>query len=102
MKNFNLINGPDDSEEFLAETYAKRIEFIHSLNPQELIERLQSIHDSTDVVVEGFSFTDSMTTSDAVAYASIARLREGISECVDWIKNEFNLLEYSEDYETDL
>ena len=102
MKNFNLINGPDDSEEFLAETYAKRIEFIHSLNPQELVERLQSIHDSTDVVVEGFSFTDSMTTSDAVAYASIARLREGISECVDWIKNEFNLLEYSEDYETDL
>ncbi len=102
MKNFNLINGPDDSEEFLAEAYAKRIEFIHSLNPQELIERLQSIHDSTDVVVEGFSFTDSMTTSDAVAYASIARLREGISECVDWIKNEFNLLEYSEDYETDL
>ncbi len=102
MKNFNLINGPDDSEEFLAETYAKRIEFIHSLNPLELVERLQSIHDSTDVVVEGFSFTDSMTTSDAVAYASIARLREGISECVDWIKNEFNLLEYSEDYETDL
>lgn len=102
MKNFNLINGPDDSEEFLAEAYAKRIEFIHSLNPQELVERLQSIHDSTDVVVEGFSFTDSMTTSDAVAYASIARLREGISECVDWIKNEFNLLEYSEDYETDL
>ncbi len=102
MKNFNLINGPDDSEEFLAEAYAKRIEFIHSLNPLELVERLQSIHDSTDVVVEGFSFTDSMTTSDAVAYASIARLREGISECVDWIKNEFNLLEYSEDYETDL
>ena len=102
MKNFNLINGPDDSEEYLAEAYAKRIEFIHSLNPQELVERLQSIHDSTDVVVEGFSFTDSMTTSDAVAYASIARLREGISECVDWIKNEFNLLEYSEDYETDL
>ena len=102
MKNFNLINGPDDSEEFLAEAYAKRIEFIHSLNPQELVERLQSIHDSTDVLIEGYSFSDSITTSDAVAYASIARLREGISECVDWLKNEYNLLEYSEDYETDL
>lgn len=102
MKNFNLINGQDDSEEFLAETYAKRIEFIHSLNPSELVERIQSIHDSTDVLVEGYSFSDAITTSDAIAYASIARLREGLSECVDWLKNEFNLLEYSEDYETDL
>ena len=50
----------------------------------------------------GYSFSDSITTSDAVAYASIARLREGITECVDWLKNEYNLLEYSEDYETDL
>jgi hypothetical protein len=102
MKNFNLINGSDDSEEFLAETYAKRTEFIHSLNAQELVERLQHIHDSTDVLVEGYSFSDSISTSDAVAYASVARLREGITECVDWIKNEYKLLEYSEDYETDL
>ena len=102
MKNFNLINGADDSDEFLAETYAKRIEFIHSLNAQELVERLQNIHDSTDVLIEGYSFTDSISTSDAVAYASVARLREGITECVDWLKNEYKLLEYSEDYETDL
>jgi 3-dehydroquinate dehydratase len=102
MKSFNLINGQDDSEEFLAETHAKRIEFIHSLNAQELVDRLQNIHDSTDVLIEGYSFSDSITTADAVAYASVARLREVITECVDWIKNEYKLLEYSEDYETDL
>lgn len=102
MKNFNLINGSDDSEEFLAETYAKRIEFIHSLNAQELVERLQTVHDSTDVLIEGYSFSDSISTADAIAYASVARLREVITECVDWIKNEYKLLEYSEDYETDL
>lgn len=102
MKNFNLINGQDDSEEFLAETHAKRIEFIHSLNAQELVDRLQNIHDSTDVLIEGYSFSDSITTADAVAYASVARLREVVTECVDWIKNEYKLLEYSEDYETDL
>jgi hypothetical protein len=102
MKNFNLINGQDDSEEFLAETHAKRIEFIHSLNAQELVDRMQNIHDSTDVLIEGYSFSDSITTADAVAYASVARLREVITECVDWIKNEYKLLEYSEDYETDL
>jgi 3-dehydroquinate dehydratase len=102
MKNFNLINGQDDSEEFLAETHAKRIEFIHSLNAQELVDRMQNNHDSTDVLIEGYSFSDSITTADAVAYASVARLREVITECVDWIKNEYKLLEYSEDYETDL
>ena len=102
MKNFNLINGPDDSEEFLVLTHAKRIEFIHSLNAQELVERLQSIHDSTDVLIEAYSFSDLISTADAVAYASVARLREVINECVDWIKNEYKLLEYSEDHETDL
>lgn len=102
MKNFNLIKGSDDSEEFLAETYAKRIEFIHSLSVQELVERIQAIHDSTDVLIEGYSFTDAMSTSDAIAYASVARLREAITECVDWLKNEYSLLEYAEDYETDL
>ena len=29
-------------------------------------------------------------------------LREAIVECIDWLKNEYSLLEYAEDYETDL
>ena len=50
MKNFDFIT--NDDENVLAEEYAKRIEFIMSLEPSELVERLEQIYDATDVILE--------------------------------------------------
>ena len=100
MKNFDFIS--NDDENVIAEEFARRIEFIMSLEPTELVERLEQIYDSTDVILEGYTLVENLSSGDGIASAGLVRLREGISESIYWIRNYFNLDELISDEETDL
>jgi hypothetical protein len=101
MKPFDLISNDNDDNDVI-NAFEKRLELVLSLSAQELVERIENTYDSSDVLIEGYSLTDNLSTADSIAYASIVRLREMLSESALWLKNEFKLHEYDENDETDL
>lgn len=101
MKPFDLISNDNDENDVI-NAFEKRLEFVLSLSAQELLERIQYAYDSSDVIIEGYSLTDNLTTADSIAYATIVRLREMLNESSLWLKTEFKLHEYDVEDETDL
>ena len=101
MKPFDLISNDNDENDVI-NAFEKRLEFVLSMSAQELLERIQYAYDSSDVIIEGYSLTDNLTTADSIAYATIVRLREMLNESSLWLKTEFKLHEYDEEDETDL
>ena len=101
MKPFDLISNDNDENDVI-NAFEKRLEFVLTLSAQELLERIQYTFDSSDIIIEGYSLTDNLTTSDSIAYATIVRLREALNESTLWLKNEFKLNEYNDEDETDL
>jgi len=100
MKNFDFIS--NDDENVLAEEFSRRVEFIMSLEPSEIVARLEQVYDSTDVILEGYTLMENLTSGDGIASAGLIRLREAVSESIYWIRNYFNLDELPDDEETDL
>jgi len=101
MKPFDLISNDNDENDVI-NAFEKRLEFVLTLSAQELLERIQYTFDSSDIIIEGYSLSDNLTTSDSIAYATIVRLREALNESTLWLKNEFKLNEYNDEDETDL
>ena len=101
MKPFDLISNDNDENDVI-NAFEKRLEFVLTLSAQELLERIQYTFDSSDIISEGYSLSDNLTTSDSIAYATIVRLREALNESSLWLKNEFKLNEYNDEDETDL
>lgn len=101
MKPFDLISNDNDENDVI-NAFEKRLEFVLTLSAQELLERIQYTFDSSDIIIEGYSLSDNLTTSDSIAYATIVRLREALNESSLWLKNEFKLNEYNDEDETDL
>ena len=101
MKPFDLISNDNDENDVIS-AFEKRLELILSLDAQELVERIENEYDSSDILIEGYSLTDNLSTADSMAYACIVRLREMLNESALWIKNEFKLHEYNDDDETEL
>ncbi len=101
MKPFDLISNDNDENDVI-NAFEKRLEFVLSMSAQELLERIQYAYDSSDVIIEGYSLTDNLTTADSIAYATIVRLREMLNESSIWLKTEFKLHEYYDEDETDL
>jgi hypothetical protein len=101
MKPFDLISN-DNDENAVVDLFEKRLELVLSLDAKELVERIENVYDSSDVLIEGYSLTDNLSTSDSIAYACIVRLREILNESSLWLKNEYKLHEYKEDDETEL
>lgn len=90
--NFIGIN-----EEDLLEHLEKRNEFIKNLTLQDLFYRLEDSIKSTDIIIDGFNLVEKISETQGITIAGIMRLRETISETLDWIS--LNLLE--EDSESD-
>ena len=82
MKPFDLISNDNDENDVI-NAFEKRLEFVLTLSAQELLERIQYTFDSSDIIIEGYSLSDNLTTSDSIAYATIVRLREELNEYND-------------------
>lgn len=82
----------------LQEEYEKHLEYIRSLDPEELSERLFKALHATEVILEGYNLVTNINEGHGIAVAGIIKLRDSITEALDWMN--FNLIENELDDET--
>lgn len=71
-------------EQVLQELEIKR-KYILSLDVEEIIERMEQALYNTDVVLEGYNLVNNIAVGDGIALAGILKLREVVSETMDWM-----------------
>ena len=80
METENLLT----EEQVLQELEIKR-KYILSLDVEEIIERMEQALYNTDVVLEGYNLVNNIAVGDGIALAGILKLREVVSETMDWM-----------------
>lgn len=86
-------------EQILEELEIKR-KYILGLEPEEIIDRLEKSLFETDVVLEGYNLVNNIAVGDGIALAGIIKLREAVSEVMDWMIDKL-LEDENETEETD-
>lgn len=85
------INNLDSTDEkMLQDIIAKHKEYIVTLEPDELLERLVQAHDNTNVIIEGMNISSSMSEGHAIVVAGLIKLREAIVETIDWLDHNLS------------
>lgn len=73
------------SEEQILEQLEKKREYIVNLSIEEISEKLESALNETDVILEGYNLVNNIAVGDGIALAGILKLRETLTETLDWI-----------------
>lgn len=60
---------------------------ILSLDVNEILERIIRMHDSTDVILEGYDLVTNINEGHGIAVAGLIRLRTAIMDSVEWISH---------------
>ena len=76
-------------------------EEILTLDVDEILERLVKMHDSTDVIIEGYNLVTNMNEGHGIAVAGLIRLRTALMDSVEWISHNL-MFEVSESESEDL
>lgn len=93
------LNNLDDEQMLeLQKKFEENRNIILSMDPEEFLERIIKLHDSTDVIVEGYDLSTDISGGQGISMAGIIRLRNALMDAVEWITN--NLTE--EDLEEEL
>ena len=82
----------------LQKQFEENRKIILSMDPEEFLERIIRLHDSTNVILEGYDLSTDISGGQGIAMAGIIRLRNAIMDSVEWITH--NLAE--EDLEEEL
>lgn len=82
----------------LQKQFEENRKIILAMNPEEFLERIIKMHDSTDVILEGYDLVTNINEGNGIAIAGLIRLRNALMESIEWITN--NLFE--EDQEEEL
>lgn len=82
----------------LQKQFEENRKIILAMNPEEFLERIIKMHDSTDVILEGYDLVTNINEGHGIAIAGLIRLRNALMESIEWITN--NLFE--EDQEEEL
>ena len=82
----------------LQKKFEENRKIILSMDPEEFLERVIKLHDSTDVILEGYDLSTEVSGGQGIAMAGIIRLRNALMDSVEWITH--NLTE--EDLEEEL
>ena len=82
----------------LQKQFEENRKIILSMDPEEFLERIIGLHDSTNVILEGYDLSTDISGGQGIAMAGIIRLRNAIMDSVEWITH--NLAE--EDLEEEL
>ena len=90
-------NIDSDDEMKLQDEFKKHQEFIVNLDAESLIERLVKALDSTEVILEGYNLVTNINEGHGIAVAGIIKLRETISDTLEWIS--YQILEVDQDDE---
>jgi hypothetical protein len=91
------INMDTEKELQLQEEYKKHLENIRNLEPEELTERLAKSLEATEVILEGYNLVTNINEGHGIAVAGIIKLRETISDTLEWLN--YQILEVDEDDE---
>lgn len=81
----------------LQKQFEENRKIILSMDPEEFLERLVKMHDSTDVILEGYDLVTNINEGHGIAIAGIIRLRNALMDSIEWISN--NLMESDEEEE---
>lgn len=73
------------SEEQILEHLQQKREFVVNLSIEEISDRLESALNETDVILEGYNLVNNIAVGDGIALAGILKLRETLTETLDWI-----------------
>ena len=93
------INNLDEEQmQELKKKFEENRKIILSMDPEEFLERIIKLHDSTDVILEGYDLSTEVSGGQGISMAGIIRLRNALMDSVEWITN--NLTE--EDSEEEL
>jgi hypothetical protein len=91
------INMDTEKELQLQEEYKKHLENIRNLDPEELTERLAKSLEATEVILEGYNLVTNINEGHGIAVAGIIKLRETISDTLEWLN--YQILEVDEEDE---
>ena len=91
------INMDTEKELQLQEEYKKHLDYIRNLEPEELTERLAKSLEATEVILEGYNLVTNINEGHGIAVAGIIKLRETISDTLEWLS--YQILE--DDHEDD-
>ncbi len=81
-------------EQDFTEEIQKQREFITSLSFEDMIDRIVSAYESTDVILEGYNLVTNINEGHGIAIAGIIRLRKALEETLDWLEaNSFEEVE---------
>jgi len=95
----NIENLDNENTEDLQKELEQHRNQILMLHPQDLLQRLIKMHDSTDVILEGYDLVTNINEGHGIAVAGILRLREALMDSVEWIN--YNIVFNEEADETE-
>ena len=93
--NFDELD--DEQKLELQKQFEENRKIILSMDPEEFLERLVKMHDSTDVILEGYDLVTNINEGHGIAVAGLIRLRNALMNSLEWIS--FNLLSGDEEEE---
>lgn len=88
-------NMDTEKEILLQEEYQKHLEIIRNLEPEELTEKLAKSLEATEVILEGYNLVTNINEGHGIAVAGIIKLRETISDTLEWLN--YQILEVDDE-----
>jgi len=95
------INMDTEKELQLQEEYKKHLENIRNLEPEELTERLAKALEATEVILEGYNLVTNINEGHGIAVAGIIKLRETISDTLEWLNYQIIEVDEEDEEESD-
>ena len=84
----------------LQKQFEENRKIILAMDPETFLERLVKMHDSTDVILEGYDLVTNIGEGHGIAVAGLIRLRNALMDSIEWITS--NLIAADEDEEEEL
>lgn len=88
----------DEQEQLeLQKQFEENRRLILSMDPDEFLERLIKMHDSTDVILEGYDLVTNINEGHGIAVAGIIRLRNALMDSIEWISSNLIMTDEEEE-----
>ena len=95
--SMNFEHLDDEQKMELQKQFEENRKLVLAMDPEEFLERLVKMHDSTDVILEGYDLVTNINEGHGIAVAGLIRLRNALMDSIEWITH--NLLEDDEEEE---
>ena len=86
----------EDVSARIQEAQTRRVDYIKSLDSEEIKENLEDALDSTDVVVEGAGLASARSAGEGILLTTVMRLRDAIESQLIWMEEKFPTPELEE------